>query len=41
WTSDDTDAVERQKIQYGTSLCYPLSCMGSHVSAVPNHQTER
>ncbi|MGL5970525.1 MAG: alpha-galactosidase, partial [Cetobacterium sp.] len=41
WTSDDTDAVERIKIQYGTSLCYPVSAMGAHVSAVPNHQTNR
>ncbi len=41
WTSDDSDAVERLKIQYGTSLCYPVSCMGSHVSAVPNHQVHR
>lgn len=41
WTSDDTDAIERLKIQYGTSMVYPLSCMGSHVSAVPNHQTMR
>ena len=41
WTSDDTDAVERLKIQYGTSYCYPVSSMGSHVSAVPNHQTGR
>ena len=41
WTSDDTDAYERQKIQYGTSFVYPLSSMGSHVSAVPNHQTGR
>lgn len=41
WTSDDTDAVERLKIQYGTSLCYPISSMGSHVSAAPNHQTMR
>jgi alpha-galactosidase len=41
WTSDNTDAVERLKIQYGTSYAYPLSCMGSHVSAVPNHQTFR
>jgi alpha-galactosidase len=41
WTSDDTDAVERQRIQYGTSLVYPLVSMGSHVSAVPNHQTGR
>ena len=40
WTSDDTDAVERLKIQYGTSLVYPLS-MGAHVSIVPNHQTNR
>jgi alpha-galactosidase len=41
WTSDDTDAVERQRIQYGTSLIYPLSAMGAHVSAVPNHQVGR
>lgn len=41
WTSDDTDAGERQKIQYGTSYVYPLSSMGSHVSAVPNHQLHR
>ncbi|MFW5718928.1 MAG: alpha-galactosidase [Halanaerobium sp.] len=41
WTSDDTDAVERLKIQYGTSLVYPPSSIGSHVSAVPNHQVER
>lgn len=41
WTSDDTDAVERCKIQYGTSLVYPVSSMGSHVSAVPNHQVLR
>ena len=41
WTSDDTDAVERLKIQWGTSLCYPLSAMAAHVSAVPNHQVGR
>ena len=41
WTSDDTDAVERLKLQYGTSLVYPASSMGAHVSAVPNHQTGR
>lgn len=41
WISDNTDAVERLKIQYGTSMVYPLSCMGSHVSAVPNHQVFR
>lgn len=41
WTSDDTDAVERLKIQYGTSMVYPLISMGSHVSASPNHQTSR
>lgn len=41
WTSDDTDAVERLYIQYGTSLCYPVSAMGAHVSAVPNHQANR
>jgi alpha-galactosidase len=41
WTSDNTDAVSRLKIQYGTSLVYPPITMGSHVSAVPNHQTGR
>lgn len=41
WTSDDTDAVERLKIQYGTSMVYPSSAMTAHVSAVPNHQTLR
>lgn len=41
WTSDNTDAVERLKIQYGTSMLYPLSSMGSHVSDVPNHQVKR
>lgn len=41
WASDNTDAVERLKIQYGTSLVYPLSSIGSHVSTVPNHQVER
>ena len=41
WCSDNTDAIERLKIQYGTSFGYPVSTMGSHVSAVPNHQTGR
>jgi alpha-galactosidase len=41
WTSDDTDAIERLKIQYGTSFAYPVYSMGSHVSDVPNHQTLR
>ncbi|MFL5642007.1 MAG: alpha-galactosidase [Chloroflexota bacterium] len=41
WTSDDTDAVERLAIQWGTSLAYPLSSMAAHVAAVPNHQTGR
>ncbi|NGM83870.1 alpha-galactosidase [Paenibacillus sp. 7124] len=41
WTSDNTDAVSRLKIQYGTSLVYPIITMGSHVSAVPNHQVHR
>ncbi len=41
WTSDDTDAVERLAIQWGTSLVYPTSSMGAHVAAVPNHQTGR
>lgn len=41
WCSDDTDAYERTKIQYGTSFFYPVSVVGSHVSTVPNHQTGR
>lgn len=41
WTSDDSDAVERLYIQYGTSLCYPVSSMGAHVSVSPNHQVMR
>jgi alpha-galactosidase len=41
WTSDDTDAVERLAIQWGTSLVYPPSSIAAHVSAVPNHQTGR
>ena len=41
WTSDDTDGVERLKIQYGTSFVYPASSMTAHVSATPNHQTGR
>ena len=41
WCSDDTDAFERTKIQYGTSYIYPISATGSHVSTVPNHQTGR
>jgi alpha-galactosidase len=41
WCSDNTDAIERIKIQYGTSFGYPISAVGSHVSAVPNHQTGR
>lgn len=41
WTSDDTDAIERLKIQFGTSLVYPSVSMGCHVSAVPNHQVAR
>ncbi|MBO7397148.1 MAG: alpha-galactosidase [Bacteroidales bacterium] len=39
WTSDNTDAVSRIRIQYGSSLIYPACVMASHVSAVPNHQT--
>ena len=41
WTSDDSDAAERLRIQYGTSIVYPYSSMGAHVSAVPNHQIGR
>lgn len=39
WTSDDTDARERLRIQDGTSYAYPQTTMGAHVSACPNHQT--
>ncbi len=41
WCSDNTDALDRIYIQYGTSFGYPVSAVGSHVSAVPNHQTAR
>lgn len=41
WCSDNTDAINRTKIQYGTSFIYPIATVGSHVSAVPNHQTGR
>ncbi len=41
WCSDNSDAIDRVRIQYGTSFGYPVSTVGSHVSAVPNHQTGR
>ena len=41
WCSDNTDAINRTRIQYGTSFFYPVAAMGSHVSAVPDHQTGR
>lgn len=41
WTSDDSDAIERLKIQTGTSYCYPVSSMGAHVSVAPNEQLQR
>jgi alpha-galactosidase len=41
WASDNTDAVERIKIQYGSSMVYPLCSIGSHVSAIPNEQVFR
>jgi alpha-galactosidase len=41
WLSDNTDAIDRLSIQYGSSFIYPISTFGSHVSAVPNHQTGR
>ncbi len=41
WTSDDTDALCRIGIQLGTSMCYPVTSMGSHLTASPNHQTDR
>ena len=39
WCSDNTDAADRLRIQYGTSFCYPCCAMGAHVSAVPNGLT--
>ena len=39
WCSDNTDALTRMKIQYGTSLAYPTRCVGAHISTVPNHIT--
>lgn len=41
WTSDNTDAIERLRIQAGTSLAYPLSCMDANIAAIPNHQVGR
>ncbi len=41
WCSDNTDALDRLRIQYGTSFFYPMSTVSAHVSAVPNHQTGR
>ena len=41
WCSDDTDAIERLRIQEGTALIYPLSSMGAHVSDCPNHTVGR
>ncbi len=41
WTSDNSDAVKRLQIQYGTSLAYPISSISAHVTAVPNHQNGR
>jgi alpha-galactosidase len=41
WTSDNTDAISRLSIQYGTSLVYPWSAIAAHVSVAPNHQVGR
>jgi alpha-galactosidase len=41
WCSDNTDAIDRLRIQYGTSFCYPTSAVGAHVSAVPNEANHR
>ncbi len=41
WCSDDTDAIERLKIQQGSAMIYPLSAMGAHVSDCPNHSVGR
>ncbi len=41
WVSDDTDALQRLYLQWGTSYFYPSIAMASHISAAPNHQTGR
>jgi alpha-galactosidase len=41
WTSDNMDPLDRIKIQFGTSLVYPMSTMGAHVGAIPSHVTKR
>lgn len=41
WTSDNTDAIDRLRIQEGTALIYPLSTMGAHVAACPSHTNGR
>ena len=41
WCSDNTDAIDRIRIQYGTSFGYPINAVGAHVSVVPNQQTGR
>jgi alpha-galactosidase len=41
WTSDQTDAIERLDVQYGTTLVFPPEMVGAHVSSVPNHQVGR
>lgn len=41
WTSDNSDAIARLKIQYSTSMCYPVSAISTHVTASPNHQCGR
>ena len=41
WCSDNSDAIDRLRIQYGTSFCYPPVCVGAHVSASPNEQNGR
>ncbi|MCI8538336.1 MAG: alpha-galactosidase [Oscillospiraceae bacterium] len=41
WCSDNTDAIDRLRIQYGTSFCYPVSTVGAHVSVVPNEENGR
>ncbi len=41
WTSDNSDAAARLKIQYSTSMAYPVSAVSAHVTAVPNHQNGR
>ena len=41
WVSDDTDALQRIYMQWGTSMFFPAIAMASHIASSPNHQTFR